>query len=453
MKNHRLLLIITGIVALLFIASLTYSMLSDQDLYNYHTGLGSSISVSPDDMTLVFSYYENGSEAIYQGSVQGGAVEKVTDPANEDHRRPQLSPDGEGLVYLAADNDGVQSLQFKSNVSADRSERLTGTDAHVVDAAFSPDGRTIYYIAMPSEDFLKPEGGKENGADLFSVPTEGGEPVKLTDKDSFAMDGLTASADGNTLYYTEFDGVQGLMAYSIAEGTETAALQGALRGDVYQLVFSPVQELLAYTAVSESSFDSGSTYEYELFLLKTATSETNKLTDFRAFVTSPSFFHQDNRIAFLSQPNWPDQPEDFELMTVNYDSGEIASVRLDLPETTRGFQPAILAYWVTTPVAITGLYLLLFGLLTVYSRRVWNKAYVPAIISAILSGIAVAGSFAAASFDPWIGIGVFMLAAGMAACTAVIFVFALLYSNLAKRKRRNNRKGALKSRFLFDRNG
>lgn len=431
MKSHRTLLISIGIVAVLFVAAITYGFLNDETSYSYYSGLGSSISVSPDDATLAFSYYENGREAIYEGSLEDGEVRKLTEPADQDHRMPQFSPDGDGFLYLAADNADVQSLHHKTGETGE-SIKLTGTDVHVSDAAFSPDGRTIYYIAIPAEDFLKPEGEKENGADLFSVNAEGGDSLKLTDKDSFAMDDLSVSDDGTTLYYTEFDGVQRLMAYSIEEEMESTYLPQYISGDLYHPIFLNDEGLLAYTAVSEESKNKGSLFEYELFLMETSTGETKRLTDYNASVSSPVFFHDENRIAFLMQPNWPSQPEDYEAMTVDYNSGETASVSLDFPEPNTEFQPSALAYWLVNPLTISGLYLLLFGLLTVYCQSALKRRYLPAKVSAVLAGIVFVGSFAVAALNPWAAIGLFSLAAGLAVCTGIILAFAYSYRRLGK---------------------
>lgn len=427
MKNHRVLLIIIGIAAFLFVASIIYYVLNDHDPYENHSGLGATLSVSPDDAWVMFSSYESGREAIYKGSLINGKVEKVTEPEGQDHRMPQFSPDGEGILYLAANNDGIQSLHYWNVEIGDGPIQLTGLDAHISDAAFSPDGRTIYYIAIPAADFLKPEGEKENGADLFSIAAEGGNPLKLTDKDSFAMDGISVSADGTKLYYTEFDGVQRLMAYSIEAGTDSAYLPEYLKNDLYAPDFSGNNELLAFAAVSEKSKKSGSLYEYELFLMETLTGETKRLTDFQASVTSPSFFHHKNRLAFLKQPNWPDEPAVYEAMTVDFDSGEIADLQLDFPEPKNAFQPSTIARWFTHPIIVPGLYLLLFGLWTAYSHSVLKKRYLPLKISAILTGLVFASSFAAAAFNPWAAIGLFVLSAGLAGCTVIIFAFAYSY--------------------------
>ena len=438
LKNHRILLTITGIVAVLFAAALVYSLMNNHDPYEFHSGLGAGLSVSPDDETVVFSSYEKGTEAIYKGSLPDGKVEKMTEPADQDHRMPQFSPDGDGILYLAADNDGLQSLQYMNDETGEKPLQLTGVDVHVSTAVFSPDGRNIYYVATPAEDFLKPEGEKENGADLFSVSAIGGEPLKLTDKDSFNMNDLSVSADGTTLYYTEFDGIQRLIAYSIDEKVESAYLPQYLKEDLYEPYFSSNQELLAYTAASETSKKSGSLYEYELFLMETSTGEKRRLTDFHASIASPSFFHHENRIAFLMQPNWPDQPEVYEAMTVDFNSGEITVLQLDFLEPNNTFQPSAIARLFINPLTVAGLYILLFGLLTVYFHSALDKRYLPFKISALLTGIVFAGSFAIAFVNPWAAIGLSGLAGGLAVCTAIIFAFAYGYTRLVSSDKGEN---------------
>ncbi len=430
MKNHRNLLISIGIVAILFVAAIIYTLVSNQDPYKFHSGMGSGLSVSPDDEMIVFSYYEHGAEAIFKGRLSDGKVEKVTEPVDEDHRMPQFSPNGEDILYLSAGNEGVQSLQYMSIESGSEPLQLTGMDVHVSTAAFSPDGKTIYYVATPAEDFLKPEGEKENGADLFSVNTAYGEFLKLTDKDAFDMSKLSVSADGTTLYYTEFDGIQQLIAYPIDKKVESPYLPQYLKEDLYEPYFSEDQEILAYTAASEESKKSGSLFEYELFLMETSSGEKRRLTDFHASVTSPSFFHHENRIAFLMQPNWPDQLEVYEAMTVDFDSGEIAPLTLEFPESNNTFQPAAIARLFVNPLTVPGLYILLFGLLSVYFHSALDKRYLPTKISAVLTAIVFIVSCLILFMNPWAAIGLFGLAAVLAFCTVLVLAFAYIYTGL-----------------------
>ncbi|MFP3360713.1 hypothetical protein R0K17_25710, partial [Planococcus sp. SIMBA_143] len=61
-----------GAVAVLFAASVAYSMLSDNDPTRHYTGLGEAIDVSPDDEQLAFSYFDQGRESIHVGNLEDG---------------------------------------------------------------------------------------------------------------------------------------------------------------------------------------------------------------------------------------------------------------------------------------------------------------------------------------------------------------------------------------------
>ncbi|GAA0440741.1 hypothetical protein GCM10008983_17240 [Lentibacillus halophilus] len=435
MKNNRILLSITGIVAFLFIASVVYSIMNENDPYEYYTGLGDSISISPDDTTLAFSYYMNGNEAIYKGDIESKNVERITDPEEEDHRKPLFSPDGEGLLYVASNSDGVQTMYYRPDLDKDKTIQLTKAATHVFSAAISPDGSKVYYVAMPSDDFLKPEGEQENGADLYSVNINGSQPQKLTDKDAFAMTELSISDDGTTLYYTAFhDGKQQLFSYNIDNGTESLFLQEHTSDGIYHPVLSPDENRLAYTAVADKS--ENGTFQYELFLMDISNGDSKRLTDYNASVTSPSFFHDNDktRIAFLAETNWPSEPSAYQIMTISYDGEDATPVELDLPESSNDIQPGAIADKLVNAITMSGLYVLLFSLLTVYYHSASNKTYFPAILSAILTGIVFLSSFATAAFyNAWAGIGLFMLVVMLVGCTTVIFMFALIYSKFVKR--------------------
>ncbi|GAE44798.1 hypothetical protein [Mesobacillus boroniphilus] len=77
------------------------------------------------------------------------------------------------------------------------------------------------------------------------------------------------------------------------------------------------------------------------------------------------------------------------------------------------------------------LYTVLLMLITVYVRK--EKVFLPALISLAIGLFTLAASFVvAAALDPWAGIGVGMLAAGLLACTIVLFIFAFAMKLLRK---------------------
>lgn len=426
MKKRKIFLLSIGITAFLLIASIAFGISNMRSPYNFHTGLGSGISVSPDDSTLAFSYFFEGKESIYTGNLKTGQVKKMTESGEQDYRFPQFSPNGKDLLYLAADSNGIQSIHYLKDGAA---IRLTDSDMHVSTATFSPDGTTIYFAGMPADDFLKSEEEKRNGTDLYSVELNG-NTEQLTDKDAFSMHGLSVSSDGKTLFYSSDDDQQAIHAYDLEIDSENLYSPEFFKSIIYDPAFSPDGKFLAYTAAENTA--ANETYKYELYLLETVTGKTEKLTNFNASVTSPSFFHRENRIAFLVQPNWPDEPQSFKAMTVDFEGHE-SPIDFSLPEPAFHFQLADLTNRFVTISTLAALYLLLFGLLSVYFHSASRKIYFPAKLSAGLTVIVFLGSLVATAVDIWATIGLFMLGIGLAACTLAVFAFSFVYLRISGR--------------------
>lgn len=101
-----------------------------------------------------------------------------------------LSPDGKNLVYTnraANETEGIwlRRLETGSNI-----ELIPPAEANHYDLAFSPDGETIYYSAVPWQP------GAPNG--IFRVSLSGGEPQKIAG-DVFGRIGI--SPDGARITY------------------------------------------------------------------------------------------------------------------------------------------------------------------------------------------------------------------------------------------------------------
>src|SRR5699024_11670433 len=72
-----------GLIALLLLSTVVYTVVRDGDAYQYYTGIGDGISISPDDQKIAFSYYRGGEEGIYTANMDGSDVEKVA--RSEEH--------------------------------------------------------------------------------------------------------------------------------------------------------------------------------------------------------------------------------------------------------------------------------------------------------------------------------------------------------------------------------
>ncbi|RSD28716.1 DPP IV N-terminal domain-containing protein [Mesobacillus subterraneus] len=430
MTQRKGLLSVIGIVTVLMAASIFYLLFADGDDYRYHTGLGHSLALSPNDKVIAFSFYQNGTEAIYTSALDGTEVKKVSNPDRENHRQPVFSADGSRLLYLSQNQDGIQSL-YIANIDGANPEKLSKDAQHVSGAVFSEDGNTIFYASTPAKEFMKSEGESQEGFHLFSVEHDGNNLQRLTDQDLITIHSLIHLDETKEILFQDD---QDVLAFDLEEKRiYQSGFSSKLPNDFFYLTYSPSRNMAAYTAVSNESKDS-SLFKYELFLRDFTKDHTKRLTDLNTAVVSPVFFHQQENILFLENVNWPNVPEEYKLMNIDLKTKEMNEINLGITS-SQSRNPVMKAINYTVNGWTVGLlYTLLLLLLTVYVKKV----YLPSLISLAIALLSVAASFiVAAAIDPWAGIGVGMLAAGMLACTIVAFIFAFVWKFIRKGENKN----------------
>ncbi|UYZ23881.1 TolB family protein [Mesobacillus jeotgali] len=419
-----------AIVALLLMSSITYLLLGDRDAYKYHTGLGSGLAISKDDQHIAFSYFNNGSSAIYTARQDGTDVKRVSNPDQVYHSNPQFSSDGRKILYLSRNKDRIQSL-YTANVDGTNPKKLSDNSQHISGAVFSDDSETIFFSSMPAEESLKSEGETKEGFDLFSVKIDGSGMQQLTDRDFYTMESLIFSAEKKEIIFKDFDDIN---AFDLEDQrVYTSDLHGKMPNDVFNLTLSPERNAVAYTMVAGESKEN-SLYEYELFYQDLQNGEKKRLTDLNTSVVSPQFFNEENEILFLAYINWPGEPEEYTLRTVNLETKKLEELTLDMPELQpSNFVMKAIDYSVNS-WTVGLLYTVLFMLITVYVFPA--RVFLPSFISLSIGMLTIVASIiVAATVDPWAGIGVGMLATGVLACTIVQFIFAFglkLYKKGAK---------------------
>jgi Tol biopolymer transport system component len=414
-------------VALLLISSISYMLLADRDAYKYYTGLGSSLAISEDDQLIAFSYFNNGKSAIYTAGQDGRNVKRVSNPKQVYHLNPQFSPDGSRILYLSQDSNHIKSL-YIANVDGANPKKLSDDSQHISGAVFSDDGETIFFSSMPAEESQKTEGETQEGYDLFSVKIDGTGMQQLTDRDFYTMDSLVFSAEKKEIFFKDFDDTN---AFDLVDQrVYVADFNGQLPADIFHLTLSLKKNAVAYTTVADESKNS-SLYEYDLFLKDLQSGETKRLTDLNSSVVSPVFFNEKNEILFLEYWNWPQEPEEYKLRTVDIETKKLKELMLEMPNLeSSNFVMKAIDYSINS-WTVGLLYTVLLMLITVYVKH--EKVFLPSFISLAIGLLTLAASFVvAATVDPWAGIGVGMLAGGLLAWTIVLFIFTLVMKLLRK---------------------
>ncbi len=436
-RKRKVLLGLIIFSAILLVGTIAFSMLRDQDSYRYFTGMGSSFDLSPDEQHYLFSYYLDGQESIFTAEIDGTKVTKLTESPTARHHSPKYSSAGTQILFLSKNEEGINTL-YLANSDGSEPRALTSDVIHISEAIFSKPGDAIYYIATPAEDFKKAEGETQEGFDLFVVDVNEGKSEQLTDRDYFSMNGLSLSEDGTEIYYSLFDGSrEKITAYSLEDSSEKSAPgSNKLPADSYYFRYSPDGSKIAFTTISEESRDS-SLFKYELFFLDIDKGEISRLTNLESSVVQPLFFNDQNQIAFLENTNWPQDPAEHQLNVINAETKEIESIKFDIPNPNSGHLVMKTLDLFANGYTVAFLYTVLVGLVITYlflyhSKR---KSYLPAIISLILAALVLISSFIVAfTGNPWIGIGIGMIAAAIFGCTLILFGYAFVLNVLSRER-------------------
>ena len=127
---------------------------------------------------------------------------------------PQWSPDGKWIAYTIS-RGGSQESTF-TDISEDRNSdifvisaaggqprQLTSNPGPDAQARWSPDGKSIAYVASPDPGVWAPK------TDLMVAPAEGGAPRNLTADYHDSVSGIEWSPDGRSIYTAGAVGVYG----------------------------------------------------------------------------------------------------------------------------------------------------------------------------------------------------------------------------------------------------
>ena len=122
----------------------------------------------------------------------------------------RISPDGRYLVYVSTKRG--QSSLWVRQIAIESAVQIVPPEANrqIIDAAFTPDGNYVDYIAYSSFATL---------AKVYQVPVLGGTPRRLLDA---AIAGVSFSPDGRQMAYATFDhsSSEGVLMLANADGSE-----------------------------------------------------------------------------------------------------------------------------------------------------------------------------------------------------------------------------------------
>jgi dipeptidyl aminopeptidase/acylaminoacyl peptidase len=220
----------------------------DRDVPPFTLGGPDDWAVSADAMAVAFARNDDRVEAtstnsdLFVAHARGGHAVKISTSAGYD-KSPRFSPDGALIAFRSQERGGFEADRWRLMVYDRRArttrELTTGFDRHVSGFAWSPDSRTLFFVAA-----------EEGRQPIFAVPAEGG-PVR-TVAGGATFDDLSVSPDGRYLYVTRQAATHPAEIYRVpAAGGEAEAV--TRRNDAFLAGFGlRPAESVTYTGAADA---------------------------------------------------------------------------------------------------------------------------------------------------------------------------------------------------------
>ncbi|TMN22441.1 TolB family protein [Lentibacillus cibarius] len=326
---------ITGMLMLFLILWGTGSLASEPDGFS---GFGRSTDIAPDDSELVFSYYDGDDAALYTVPVSGGKAELLAKPEEgKSFLNPTFSPNGEKVAFVEqweTEDKRYSQLRILKRKKKSVAQRVN-TDGYVTEAAFSSDGKSLYFLKAGTYKNYSPIASKRpHDFDIFRLDLQTGETKQITSKKAYDMSSLEVTPDGSKLMYRTYQDTDQLVFRSIKDGKEkTMVPMGdfASKAPIFSSpTLSPDGEHVVFTDVATK--DEDGIFVYEAFRMDIETKQAKQLTSFYEHVTSPTFFHNENKLIVTVDKNFAGRDPEYSYWQIRMDSEKRKRVSIEMPD-------------------------------------------------------------------------------------------------------------------------
>ncbi|MBY7144922.1 PD40 domain-containing protein [Virgibacillus sp. NKC19-3] len=306
-----------------------------------YSGFGEPTDISPNDEEIVFTYEHEGESAIYTAPVSGGNAELVVE-ATEGNTllHPTFSPDGEKIAYVEqweeGEEDDAQPLGKLVLIDRTNGEKKEMTDEEglVTEATFSPDGQSLFFLQAGVHTNYSPIASERaHDFDMYRVHLDTEEIEQITNKEAYDMSDVNVTPNGKALLYRYYDESDQLVFQSLEGGSETTVTPiGDFAADpplISSPALSPDGEYIAFSDVART--DEDGTFIYEGFRMDVETKQAAQVTSFGEHVTSPVFFHHQDKLVVTVDKGFATSEPDYSYWVIRADGTARERIEINFP--------------------------------------------------------------------------------------------------------------------------
>jgi Tol biopolymer transport system component len=264
----------------------------------------------------VFAYSSEGNVGIYISDIKGKNMKLLTEAGKDENvHHPVFSPDGKTVLYIATpkNREEMRSTLYLINIDGTGKRKLYSPDSLITEAVFAPDGKRIYMLKAETFKNYSPIARQDaHDFDIYSLPISGGEPKRITQMKDYMLQSLSVSPDGKDVYVTKSDNRNSKTAEDIfaeknkifriplahPEKLKVVTTRG-ITEDVFDINVSPDNRWIAFNTIVNRYPGKNEVFQYELHVMDRKTGEIRQLTYLKKHAGAAVFDGQSKWIYFM----------------------------------------------------------------------------------------------------------------------------------------------------------
>jgi TolB protein len=207
-------------------------------------------------------------------------------------------------------------------------KQITTKDENITEAIFSPDGKKIYFLQSGYYGSYSPIAqAHPHKFDIFSINIDGSDEKKITNYNAYDIRSLSITSDGKSIIFKKIEYENKYSIFKLIFDESDNLISVLPEGEHFEPQIGPDDKLLAFV---DKRKDYKKGYEYELFIVDLKDMQIKQLTDLRKNIENPRFLHNEKKLLFTFNTNWPNNPPQYELMQIDLDGSNLKKIELKI---------------------------------------------------------------------------------------------------------------------------
>jgi Tol biopolymer transport system component len=339
MKKKTIIWIV-GTLAFVTIALSVVGMFFNESEDEKLDGLTGFYDVT-EEGAIAYVHYTDGKPEIRLYKPEQSSVEKVVELENDQYiLDPTFSADGSTITYIASNKDLEESLKstvYQINLETKENQELFSFPAAITEIQFSANEESLFYLMAGVFQNYSPIASKRpHDFDVHEYRFAENEHLQHTEMKEYSMHSLHIAPDNQAVFVRmdevadttpeeSFEVHQRIFEIPLDDPSKRKIFSDPNREvDIFDFTIIPDSKEIVFQSIG--NFDSGDTYQYELYKYNLKTKEEEQLTNLKEYTTNPVI--SQNQIYFMVDRRFAKRDSDYHLYVMNMDGTEVKEIQL-----------------------------------------------------------------------------------------------------------------------------